>query len=80
MRRRCALRCQQVNGLGATVLDVGARGVEVCIVVHQPAAPGLPAADHHLHQDSFARPALMGGQDVAHPSELLDHLQKPIVA
>jgi hypothetical protein len=49
------------------VLDVGPRGVEVCVV-----GDDLPGPAQHREEDPLGRPALVGGDHVFEREELLD--------
>ena len=64
---------RQVDGLGATEFDVGARRVEVSVVGDDAAR----AADDR-EEDLLGGPSLVSGDHVLEGEELLDRLQEPI--
>ena len=68
-----ALGDDQVDGLGAGVLDVGAGRVEVGVV-----GDGLARAADRREQDLLGGPALVGRDDVAEREERLDRLEEAI--
>ena len=61
----------QIDGLGAAVVDVGPGGVEVGVAKHQIAGP-----DQQLHQDVLGAPPLMGRDGVGEAGDLLHGLLK----
>ena len=63
----------QVNGGRALGLDVGTRGVEVCVIGDDVVGFG-----HHREQDAFRRPALVGGYQVLERHQALDRLLETV--
>ena len=62
-----------VDRLGASELDVGARGVEMGVV-----GDDLARAADDREEDLFRRPALVGRDDVLEREELLDGLEEAV--
>jgi hypothetical protein len=65
----------QIHGLRTGVFDIGSGGVEVVVVGND-----FARATHQLEEDAFRRPALMGGQDMREPGELLHLVSEAIEA
>jgi len=63
----------EVDSLGASELDVGARRIEVRVVRHD-----LARAADHAEQDLLRGASLVGRDDVLERKERLHALQEPI--
>ena len=74
-RRVLALFAQEVDGLGAGELDIGAGGIEMGVVGHDVA--GLA---HHTEEDAFGGATLVGGDDVLISHDFLHGIAEAVEA